>query len=301
MEERPLSASPYGLIGAAADATDDELRRAYRRALRDAHPDTGGDADRFRAVQAAWALIGTPDARARYDAGNGAQLGAPVAPAPRAERRDTRPAARSFGHPGGWRRERYLAELRQWVGLGDPIADPYDPRLVRSAPYAIRRLLADALAEEATARTLAGLGVGSTIWHDIAIGDHDKLDHLVLGPTGLVAIQSEDFGGEAKLVRGEVSAPDIGGERPLHALATRAKRLGRIARVRVDAALLVLPDDAFADGATWAARIRGIPVGVVTHVRLASVLRAPLPGTPPIGGTELFEVRTRLQESILFR
>jgi len=307
VDERPLSTSPYGLIGAAPGASDEELRRAYRRALREAHPDTGGDAARFLAVQTAWELIGTPEARARYDAGAGGRIGAPPTTArPSGPRRDTRPAARSFGHPGGWRRERYLAELRAWVGLGDPIADPYDPRLVRSAPLAIRRLLADALAEEATARTLSSLGVGSTIWHDLALdggpaADPDKLDHLVLGPTGLVAIQSEDFGGAVKLVRGEVSGPEVGAERPLHALAHRAKRVGRLARVRVDAALLVLPDDALAEGMRWVGRIRGIPVGVVRQERLASILRAPLPGVPPIGGTELFEVRTRLQEAVTFR
>lgn len=302
VSERPLSASPYEVIGAARDASEEELRRAYRRALREAHPDTGGDASRFLAVQAAWVLIGTAEARERYDAG-GARLGAPEPQArpAGAARRDTRPAARSHGHPGGWARERYLAQLREWVGRGDPIPDPYDPLLVRSAPRPVRRLLADALAEEASARSLAALGVGYTIWHDVAVdGGRDKLDHLVLGPTGLVAVQSEDFGGPVKIVRGEATGPEVGSERPLHALATRARRLARAARVRVDAALLVVPDDALATGVEWVGAVRGIPTAVLRHERLASVLREPPPGGRPIGGTELFEARTRLQAAVSF-
>ncbi|MFX7949515.1 hypothetical protein ABTK52_19290, partial [Acinetobacter baumannii] len=70
-------------------------------------------------------------------------------------RPDTRPRARAFGQPGGWRRERYLTLIREWVGRGAEIADPYAADLVRAAPRDIRHLLADALAEEATARIVA--------------------------------------------------------------------------------------------------------------------------------------------------
>lgn len=297
------------MLGVAAGASDDELRRAYRRALREAHPDTGGDTARFLAVQAAWELVGTRDARSRYDAGSSGPVGAPWVSSPTsAPRRDTRPAARSHGHPGGWRRERYLVEIREWVGLGDPIADPYDARLVRSAPERIRRMLADALAEEATARELSGLGVGYTVWHDIAIGDArrdlagaDKLDHLVLGPTGLIALQSEDFGAPVKVVRGEVAGPGVGSERPMLALAARAKVLRRASRARVDALVLVVPDDALAAGVEHVGSVKGVPAFVTRVERVASLLRSPIPGTKPIGGAELFEVRTRLQESISFR
>jgi len=63
--ESPLSASPYEVLGVAATASHDQLRRAYRQKLRETHPDTGGAAIRFHAVQHAWELIGTPEARAR--------------------------------------------------------------------------------------------------------------------------------------------------------------------------------------------------------------------------------------------
>ena len=68
------------------------------------------------------------------------------------------------------------------------------------APREIRHTLADALAEEATARTLSTLGIGYTVWHDVATGaPEDKIDHIVLGPTGLVAMLSEDFGGPVRV------------------------------------------------------------------------------------------------------
>ena len=42
------------VLGVRADATDVELSRAFRRAARAAHPDTGGDAAQFDRVQRAY-------------------------------------------------------------------------------------------------------------------------------------------------------------------------------------------------------------------------------------------------------
>lgn len=166
MPESPLSASPYEVLGVDAGAGLDELKRAYRRRLRETHPDTGGSADEFRAVQDAWERIGTPEARAAFDRGHtsaaasggyepGAREGGFAADRTGSSTpRDTRPKSRAYGHPGGWRRERYLAMMREWVGLGEPLDDPYDPQLVHSAPYEIRHALADALAEEADRKSV---------------------------------------------------------------------------------------------------------------------------------------------------
>jgi len=303
MPDSPMSASPYEVLGVPATASDDDLRRAYRRLLRETHPDTGGDSQRFIAVQVAWERIGSPDARRRYDAGRAPDEDAPPtwAPARSEGPQHHRPTARAYGHPGGWRRERYLHLLGEWVGRGEPIPDPYDPVLVRRAPREIRHLLADALAEEATARRLATLGIGYTVWHDVAAGSSDeKIDHLVLGPTGLFAIQSEDFGGPVRLRRGELIGDVLEGERPVHELVQRAKAIARAARVRFTALMLVLPDDALAVPAESVGTSKGAELVVLQASTLLTALRDGLPGARGVGGTEIFEVRTRLQAAVRF-
>src|SRR6478609_188015 len=72
MSDSPAAPSPYEVLGVRRDASHDELRRAYRRLLRETHPDTGGTAAAFQAVQQAWELVGDPEDRARYDRGESA-------------------------------------------------------------------------------------------------------------------------------------------------------------------------------------------------------------------------------------
>jgi hypothetical protein len=307
--DSPLSASAYEVLGVAADVSDDELRKAFRIRLRQTHPDTGGDAAVFVQVQRAWELVGTPAARAVYDRGRGAatlDADPDIAAgwsAPRA-RTDTRPRARSAGHPGGWRRERYLDLMREWVGRGTELADPYDPQLVRTAPREIRRLLADALAEEATARTVADLGMGFSVWHDVAAagrggGPDDKLDHIVLGPSGLYGVLSEDFGGPVGFRRGEITGPAVPGA-PISDLLGRMRTVARAAGVRFGGAIVVLPDDDLAQQITELGKVRGVPVAVVGRSALSTVLRRGVTGARDVGGNEVFDVRTRLDQTVRF-
>ena len=137
--------------------------------------------------------------------------------------------------------------MREWVGRGVSIADPYDPALVRSAPRELRRMLADALAEEATARVVSDLGMGFTVWHDVAAagrggGNDDKLDHIVLSPSGLYAVLSEDFGGPVGVRRGELTGEGVSGA-PVADLLGRMRVVARAAGVRFGGAIVVLPDD----------------------------------------------------------
>lgn len=316
MPDSPLAASPYEVLGVPATATDDELRRAYRRRARETHPDTGGAAREFDAVQRAWELIGTTEGRAAYDRGvrPSADEERSWAPTTRPARGEgTRPAARSHGHPGGWYREEFLALLQEWAGRGVDLPDPYDPQLLARAPRELRRLLAEAVAEEDTARALASLGIGFTVWHDLRTdpdastglaaspqGAGGKLDHVVLGPTGLWAMLSEDWGDEVSVRRGEVVGRALApGERPVHELSVRARRFARGARVRFSALVVVVSDGRSPEGVIDLGPLRGSRVLLVQRPRLVDLVRRGIPGVGT-GGTDLFEVRTRVQASARF-
>ncbi len=304
MFDSPLSASAYEVLGVDPTATADEIKRAFRLRLRQTHPDAGGDAAAFIQVQRAWELVGTVDARASYDRGHGftdeevTWNGWQAPPV----RTDTRPKARSYGHPGGWRRERYLSLIREWAGHGVDVPAPYDPALVRSAPHELRRMLADALAEEETARTVSDLGMGFTVWHDVATGQRadDKLDHVILSPSGLYGVLSEDFGETVRFRRGEIIGPAVDGAAPIAALLARMRVIARAARVRFGGAIVVLPDDDLDQAITPLGKVRGVPVVVVRRSALHTVLRQGVPGARDIGGNELFDVRTRLQHTVTF-
>jgi curved DNA-binding protein CbpA len=302
VQDSPIASDPYEVLGVSAGASEDELRRAYRRRLRQTHPDTGGAAREFQAVQLAWEKVGTAAARADYDSGRSVPRETFEAQ-PARPRRDTRPIARSYGHPGGWRRERYLALIREWVGRGARLDNPYDPALVRSAPRDIRHTLADALAEEASARELGQLGIAFTLWHDVATagGPDEKIDHIVLGPTGLFAMLSEDWGGPVRVRKGELVGETLEhGEHPFASLASRSRGIARAAHIRFDAFIIVVPDDATDAGLTLAGRLRGVPTALVARSRLPELMRDGIPGTPAVGGSELFELRSRLQATVRF-
>ncbi|BDI23604.1 DnaJ domain-containing protein [Herbiconiux sp. L3-i23] len=304
MSGSPVSSSPYEVLGVPRSASDDDLRRAYRRLLRETHPDTGGDSARFVAVQLAWEQIGTPEARASYDRGTvtgpaGAAPRSWAPPPPRASASGSRPTARSYGHPGGWRRERYLRLMQEWVGRGVPLDDPYAPELVHGAPRELRRQLADALAEEATAKALSSLGLGYTVWHDVATGDPDeKIDHIVLGPTGLFALLSEDYGGPVRVRKNELIGDAVDGERPRDGLASRAKRVARRSRVKFSGLLIVLPDEHLDEPVVSLGSASGALVAAVRRSVLPRLMRDGLDGARPIGGTEIFDLRSRLQANI---
>jgi molecular chaperone DnaJ len=61
----------YAVLGVSAQATDAEVKKAYKKLLRDNHPDTKpGDAaaeERFKAVSRAKEVIGDPATRKEYD------------------------------------------------------------------------------------------------------------------------------------------------------------------------------------------------------------------------------------------
>jgi hypothetical protein len=310
MTDSPADATPYEVLGVPASADDETLRRAYRRAARESHPDLGGDAQRFRRVQLAWERIGTPAARRAYDSGTTSHGSARSGSAawrpepgrddyaPPTARRDSRPRARSYGHPGGRSREVFLAAEREWVGLGDPIEDPYDPALVRSAPRSVRRLLGEALAEEATASVIAGMGIGVTVWHDLDAGAEGKLDHAVLTPTGLWAVESIDWGGPVTVEHGEVVGETLEpGERPVKELVRAARAVQKQTRVRFTGRLLVVPDSAVDEDVELIGTPRKPTALIVRRGALGQVLAG---NWSPEGSVDVFAIRDRLQQTVRF-
>jgi molecular chaperone DnaJ len=66
---------PYKTLGVDKKASDDEIKKAYRKLARQYHPDTNhGDKaaeERFKEVQSAYAVLSDPAKRKEYDAGGG--------------------------------------------------------------------------------------------------------------------------------------------------------------------------------------------------------------------------------------
>lgn len=125
-----------------------------------------------------------------------------------------------------------------------------------------------------------------------------KLDHVVLGPSGLYAVLSEDFGAPVRTRRGELIGEGV--DSPIATLVHRARALSRAARVKFSGAIVVLPDDDVVQAIEELGRVRGLGVAVVGRSALATVLRRGVAGAREIGGNELFDVRTRLQQTVRF-
>lgn len=60
--------SHYKTLGVASDATADEIKTAYRRCARKAHPDQGGNDAEMAAINRAYEVLGDAERRSNYDA-----------------------------------------------------------------------------------------------------------------------------------------------------------------------------------------------------------------------------------------
>lgn len=68
-----MSDDPYVVLGVPKTATQDEIKKTYRKLAKllhpDLHPDDPGKQGEFQAVSAAYELLGDPEKRKRFDAG----------------------------------------------------------------------------------------------------------------------------------------------------------------------------------------------------------------------------------------
>ncbi len=102
----PDRIDPYKVLQVDHEAEDEVIQAAYRRLARKYHPDlaaTPEAAERMSAINAAWEMVGTPEARRAYDEGraraaagtpaeSAASASRPTAPPPPSPATQPRPA-----------------------------------------------------------------------------------------------------------------------------------------------------------------------------------------------------------------
>ena len=121
----------YAMLGVPRDASADDIRKAYRGLAKQHHPDLnpGNKAaeERFKAVAAAYDILGDPDKRGRYDRGEIDATGAEARPENPSYRgyADGAPGARyrqSGAGPGAGMHEEDLSDLFEdlFAGVREP-------------------------------------------------------------------------------------------------------------------------------------------------------------------------------------
>ena len=107
--------NPYKILGVAKDASEADIKKAYRKLAKEHHPDLNptdkGAEDRFKEVSAAFELLGDPEKRGQFDRGEIDASGA------------ERPEAHYYkDYAGGESARQYHSDAR-FDDLGDVFSD----------------------------------------------------------------------------------------------------------------------------------------------------------------------------------
>ena len=148
----------YSTLGVSRTATQDEIKRAFRKLASQHHPDKGGDTARFQDIQAAYDTLGDSAKRQQYD--------------------NPRPQVNSFNQPGG--------PQFDFNTIFNVFGTQFGQHQQRQQPAVSRVNLTITLTDVATGgkRTI-GIGA-STVEIEIPVGiaDGDGVHYRGLGPHG---------------------------------------------------------------------------------------------------------------------
>ena len=220
---------------------------------------------------------------------------------------DTRPRARSFGQPGGWRRERYLTLIREWAGRG----------VTRRGARTTRRSCGPrptncgGCSPTRSPRRRPPASSPTSAW---------ATPCGTTSPPRCAAEPATTSSTTSCSARRGLYAHPVGGLRrtgrraprrarpatacraaPVADLLARMRIIARAAGVRFGGAIVVLPDDDLmqaGDRSRQGARHR--PSSWSRAARCRTVLRQGVPGARSVGGNEIFDIRTRLQQAVRF-
>jgi curved DNA-binding protein len=98
----------YDVLGVKHSASEDEIKKAYRKLARKNHPDAGGDEEKFKEINEAYEVLSDPEKRKQYD-----QFGQYMGSMPHGAYGN----AYQGGQPGGYRTYRYTTNGSG--GMGD--------------------------------------------------------------------------------------------------------------------------------------------------------------------------------------